>query len=98
MAWYRNTYQCDECGTGWDDEWSCCCDDECPSCGASDFSPVESEDLSVYVDRTDDGDYEIYYSPAEAGHEPDYQLLATTYSKNLSVFLRELALELSKPA
>lgn len=27
-----NTYECD-CGTTWDDDWCCACDDECPSCG-----------------------------------------------------------------
>lgn len=38
---WMNTYECDEghepaC---WSEVWSCCCDDECPTCGA-DMSPV----------------------------------------------------------
>jgi hypothetical protein len=40
----RNTYECDECGTTWEDVWSCGCDDECPGCGA-DISPS----VSVFV-------------------------------------------------
>ena len=42
---YLNHYRCDECDVSWDDEWDCCCDDECPNCGR-DFSPYESEDLN----------------------------------------------------
>lgn len=34
---FRNHYEC-ECGESWDDEWSCCCDDECAACGC-DCSP-----------------------------------------------------------
>lgn len=38
---WRNKYLCD-CGEEWDDEWSCQCDDRCPSCDTS-ISPLESE-------------------------------------------------------
>lgn len=50
MAWYRNHYHCGDCGTDWDDEWSCCCDDECPNCRSGDWSPVESDDLTFIVE------------------------------------------------
>lgn len=41
---YLSTFRCDDCGETWTDQWSCACDDECPSCG-KDFSPDETEDL-----------------------------------------------------
>ncbi len=53
MAWYRNHYHCGDCGTDWEDEWSCCCDDECPECGSRHWSPVESEDLTEVVWQTE---------------------------------------------
>lgn len=30
--WLLVEYEC-TCGEEWSDEWSCACDDECPSCG-----------------------------------------------------------------
>jgi len=39
---FINHYECD-CGNTWSVEWSCTCDDECPSCGKS-VSPHQSED------------------------------------------------------
>jgi len=75
MAWYLNHYQCTDCGTSWHDEWSCCCDDECPSCGSSDWSPHESEDLSEIVEEVD-GVFVVYRSPDSAGHSPDYEAIA----------------------
>ncbi|MET3612087.1 putative nucleic acid-binding Zn-ribbon protein [Rhizobium aquaticum] len=97
MAWYRNSYECTECGEEWEDEWSCCCDDECPNCGSSDWSPVDSENLSVIVETDDEMTFSIYYSPADAGHCPDYVLLAETKIKNLALFLQKLAFQLSAP-
>jgi len=41
---FRNYYRCDDCDVEWSDDWSCCCDDECPSCGR-DYTPTHSEDL-----------------------------------------------------
>lgn len=41
---FRNYYNCDSCDTEWTDEWSCGCDDECPSCGLS-MSPYDSVNL-----------------------------------------------------
>lgn len=31
LVWL-NSYRCDDCAEEWDDEWSCKCDDRCPSC------------------------------------------------------------------
>jgi hypothetical protein len=42
---FRNHYKCPECGTEWTDEWSCCCNDECPSCGIKDIQPTHSEEI-----------------------------------------------------
>lgn len=36
-------YEC-ECGSTWQDEWSCECDDECPTCGTY-VSPAKSEEI-----------------------------------------------------
>jgi rubrerythrin len=45
-CFYLNKYECTDCGIEWEDQWSCGCDDECPSCGR-DLSPVESIDVTA---------------------------------------------------
>lgn len=40
---YRNHYHCEECDTEWEDEWSCACNDRCPSCG-TETEPHESDE------------------------------------------------------
>jgi hypothetical protein len=40
---YRNTYE--HCGTSWDDEWSCMCNDRCPVCNAE-IEPTHSEQIA----------------------------------------------------
>jgi len=72
MAWYRNYYECYRCEETWEDEWSCACDDECPSCGAKHASAVESDDLTFIVE--DDGHcFIVFKSPDDAEESPDYQ-------------------------
>ncbi|KAF0123962.1 MAG: hypothetical protein FD152_3184 [Xanthobacteraceae bacterium] len=66
MAWFLNRYHCDACDTSWQDEWSCCCDDECPECG-DDLSPEDSDDLTVIVEGC-----EVGVSPASAEDDADY--------------------------
>jgi hypothetical protein len=34
LTWFRNEYVCLECDTNWADEWSCQCNDRCPTCNA----------------------------------------------------------------
>lgn len=34
-----NEYTCPACGTEWESEWDCACDDDCPSCGLRAISP-----------------------------------------------------------
>lgn len=75
MAWYRNHYRCGDCGTDWDDEWSCCCDDECPTCGSGDWSPVSSEDLT-FILETEGNHIVIYESPMAADDSPEYVITA----------------------
>ena len=43
---FRNVYKCERCGYGWEDVWSCGCDDDCPQCGARHMSPVESDEIA----------------------------------------------------
>lgn len=81
MAWYRNHYHCGDCGTDWDDEWSCCCDDECPNCGSRNWSPVDSEDLTEVVDDVD-GTFIVFYSPEVAEDKPRYQSLASFQTRD----------------
>ncbi len=42
---FINHYECESCGEAWQDEWSCGCDDECPSCHA-DIGPSASEEIA----------------------------------------------------
>ena len=80
MAWYRNHYHCGDCGTDWDDEWSCCCDDECPNCGSSDWSPAKSDDLTEVIEASGNI-FVLLQSPATAGRDPNYQAIAHFSSK-----------------
>ncbi len=41
---YLNRYRCDDCAEEWEDQWSCGCNDECPTCG-HEIEPYESLDL-----------------------------------------------------
>ena len=48
---FRNHYHCDDCDEEWQDEWSCMCNDRCPSCN-KEIEPYESVDLN-YDDKAD---------------------------------------------
>jgi hypothetical protein len=41
---FRNHYCCPTCKTEWESVWDSTCDDSCPTCGARNISPYESED------------------------------------------------------
>lgn len=75
MAWFLNHYHGGDCGADWNDEWSCCCDDECPVCRSSDWSPGESDDLTFVVTQ-DDGGFAVFESPITAGDKPRYARVA----------------------
>jgi len=71
MAWYRNYYRCARCDYEWPDEWSCTCEDDCPSCGARHMTPYESEDLTEVIEQ--DGDqFVVLRSPETAEYYADY--------------------------
>ncbi len=40
---YENHYRCD-CGEEWSDEWTCMCNDRCPSCNAE-IEPYDSDEI-----------------------------------------------------
>ena len=44
LKWH-NFYKCPKCGTEWEDEWDCQCDDDCPECGNRHISPHHSEEI-----------------------------------------------------
>ena len=41
---FCNFYRCSECGTEWQDDWSCTCNDRCPECN-TETEPYKSEDI-----------------------------------------------------
>ena len=41
-----NHYRCDNCEQGWTDQWSCACNDSCPSCGAE-IEPFDTTELDL---------------------------------------------------
>lgn len=71
MAWYSNHYICERCDAAWSDEWSCTCDDDCPSCGARHMSPFKSDDLTEVIEPQN-GLFIVLWSPETAEYEPDY--------------------------
>jgi hypothetical protein len=79
VAWFRSHYHCGDCGTEWDDEWSCYCDDECPSCGSGDWSPVGSDDLTLAIEEAE-GAFVVSMSPRSAEHKPSYTEVAVALS------------------
>jgi hypothetical protein len=48
------------------------CDDECPHCGARHATTVDSDDLTVIVER-DGSEFVVLRSPDTAEHDPDYR-------------------------
>jgi len=90
MAWYRNHYHCGDCGTDWEDEWSCCCDDECPECGSRHWSPTESEDLTEVIRGAGDGAFVVLRSPDGADDKPRYRTVAKFTSEEFAMrFIRD---------
>ena len=75
MAWFCNYYKCARCGSKWEDEWSCMCDDACPHCGDRHMSPYESADLTEIIEERC-GEFVALRSPDSAEHLPDYCELA----------------------
>ena len=84
MAWFRNHYHCGDCGTDWHDEWSCCCDDQCPNCGSKNWSPVESDDLTEVIETSGDS-FVLLRSPPTAEHHPDYVAVAKFASEAMAM-------------
>ena len=87
MAWYIVGYCCPDCGSAWEDEWSCACDDSCPGCGCRDISPARVQDVGRLAEWRRDGSLVILLSRHIAGESPEYveipaaiiQRLAKTY-------------------
>jgi hypothetical protein len=72
MGWYLNYYRCSECGTEWTDEWSCTCNDRCPTCRAE-TEPHDDEDLTYVIEPNSQGGFVVMFSPDNAEDSPDYQ-------------------------
>lgn len=55
---FRNFYRCPRDGTDWFDEWSCACNDRCPTCN-TEVEPFASDELCLHchavVDSATDG-------------------------------------------
>jgi hypothetical protein len=80
MAWFRKSYAC-PCGEEWTDEWSCLCNDKCPSCNKEIEPDDDSEDLTVIVDGQD-GAWQVLQSPETAEDSPDYRVVETYADKS----------------
>jgi hypothetical protein len=50
--WFENSYHCPICDSKWRDEWSCMCNDKCPTCNAE-IEPHDSVDLSRPLTQED---------------------------------------------
>ncbi len=72
MAWCLKRYECSRCGTTWTDEWSCACNDRCPSC-RTETEPYDDEDLTYVVEAVGAGRIVVMFSPDSAEHSPDYE-------------------------
>jgi len=44
MSQFLNSYHCEACDEYWDDQWSCACNDKCPTCN-KEIEPYQSDDL-----------------------------------------------------
>ena len=42
--WFENHYHCSECGTKWQNEDDCSCNDRCPNCD-NEIQPYESLEI-----------------------------------------------------
>ena len=84
MAWFRNYYQCDRCDHEWQDEWSCMCDDDCPSCGARHMEPFESDNLTTVISQQGD-EFIVLWSPETAEHNAAYCELGKFPTRALAV-------------
>jgi hypothetical protein len=58
---FKNAYEHKECGTSWNDTWSCGCDDECPKCGTS-ISPETSNPVRI-LDQDSRGVWDLITMP-----------------------------------
>jgi hypothetical protein len=74
MAWFLNFYKCEQCRRRWTDEWSCTCDDQCPSCGFRDMTPYKSDDLTELIEQ-EGSEFVVLRSSDTAEHDPDYREL-----------------------
>jgi hypothetical protein len=97
MAWFLNHYRHKECHVAWLDEWSCCCNDECPKCGGE-IEPYKSDDLSVVVEEVEGGGWKVSVSPDDAEDHPNYTVTLFSDKRSARRFaraeLRRIDLEL----
>ena len=84
MSWFLNQYVCPECEANWDDQWSSMSDDTCPDCDYSDISPVHSVDLSICVQKDQEGNCLVLVSREDAEDDPAYVELAKFSSSEVA--------------
>lgn len=52
VRWFKKSYLCPRCAAAWTDEWSCLCNDRCPTCDLE-ICPESWEDESRPLARED---------------------------------------------
>ncbi len=104
MSWFLKRYQC-VCGETWEDEWSCACNDRCPSCN-KEIETDDYDDLSVIVEarkageECGDKDAEVYVilrSSPDASDKPDYEVIAAFLVSEFTRGWVEYAAQMIRP-
>ena len=72
MSWFLNKYHCPSCNNSWENAWSCKVGDECAFC-RRDYEPEGSDNLTVIVQPTSQGLFEVLCSPRSAEDKPMYE-------------------------
>jgi hypothetical protein len=72
------------------------CDDDCPNCGFRHLSLVDSDDLSIVIEKEAPQKFVVSYSPRSAEDSPDYERTHFNDEDSANSFARTLIVRASK--